>query len=91
MESRNLQFDVEGFDGGIESRRVGNRIEIVYQGMPVMAFDASDPTARDWTIASLLEAPLKGKLVAALCGVSQATVSNVRKLVRQGGREALIL
>ena len=90
MDVTTLKFDVEGFDGGIESRRAGDHIEILYQGMPVMAFETGDLTARDWTIASLLEAKLKGKTVAALCHTSTAQVSMVRKLVRRGGHEALI-
>lgn len=85
-----LKFDVEGFDGGIESRRVGDHIEIAYQGMPVMAFAVGDLTARDWTIASLRETGLKGKTVAGLCHTSPAQVSMVWKLVRQAGHEALV-
>lgn len=90
MDVTNLKFDVEGFDGGIESRRAGEHIEILYQGMAVMAFDAGNLTARDWTIASLLEVRLKGTTIAALCHTSPAQVSMVRKLVREGGHEALI-
>lgn len=90
MDETTLKFDIEGFDGGIESRHVGKRIEIAYQGLPVMAFEVGDLTARDWTIASLLEAGLKGRTVAALCHTSPAQVSMVRKLVRQDGHDALI-
>lgn len=90
MDVTSLKFDIEGFDGGIESRRAGEFIEITYQGIPVMGFDAGELTARDWTIASLLEVRLKGKTIAKLCHTSPAQVSMVRKLVREGGHEALI-
>jgi hypothetical protein len=90
MDVMTLRFEVEGFDGGIESSRVGDRIEISYQGMAVMSFDVANLTARDWAIASLLDTRLKGKTIAALCHTSAAQVSGVRKLVREGGHEALI-
>ncbi len=90
METATRTFDVEGFDGGIESQRTGDHVEILYQSMPVMSFEIGNLTAKDWTIASLLETKLKGKTVAALCHTSPAQVSRVRKLVRDGGHEALI-
>lgn len=89
MKTQYLRFEVEGFDGGIESNRAGDIIEISYQSMPVMAFSVKDLTARDWTIAALLRAGLKGKTVAALCHVTPSRVSELRKVIREGGLDAI--
>ena len=90
MEVKTISFDVEGFDGGIQSHRVGDLIEIAYQGWPVGAFDINDPDARDWTIAALLETPLKGKTIAALCHTRPSQVSKVKQRRRQGGYQAVL-
>lgn len=89
MDETTLRFDVPGFQGGIESRRVGDFIEITFAGLPGLAFDVNDLVARDATIASLLQVGLKGKTVAALCHTRPSQVSKVRQRVREGGYEAL--
>jgi hypothetical protein len=58
--------------------------------MGVMRFETTNLTVRDWTIASLLDVGLQGRAIAALCHTSPAQVSMVRKLVRQGGHDALV-
>ncbi len=89
MKESTLRFEVDGFDGGIESRRVGDLIEISYQGLPVMAFTVDDLILRDWTIASLLDTRLKGKAIANLCHTTPSRVSDVKTLIRQGGVQAI--
>ena len=89
MKETSLSFDIEGFDGGIGSRHIGNHIEITYQGCPVMGFDATELVARDFTIASLLLAGLQGKTVAALCYTRPSRVSEVKRKIRDGGYQAL--
>ncbi|MFH0903371.1 MAG: hypothetical protein V2A73_22310 [Pseudomonadota bacterium] len=90
MNVKSLSFDIEGFDGGIGSCRVGNHIEIAFQGWPVMGFDLTDTLARDFTIATLLETKLKGKTIAALCHTSPSRISEVRKRLGLGGHQALL-
>ncbi len=90
METRTLKFEIDGFEGGIESTRTGDEVVISYGGLRVLGFDARNLTSRDLTIAALLENGFKGLKVAQLCHTSPAQVSMVRKLVRAGGHEALV-
>jgi len=89
MEEKSLRFDIEGFDGGMESFRVGDHIVIAFRGYHLMGFDVTDLTSRDLTIASLLRAGFKGKLVAELCHTGRSRVSEVNKVIREGGCEAI--
>jgi hypothetical protein len=90
MDVKTLRFESEGFGGGLESTRCGDRIEIAFQGWPFLAFQASDMVARDFVIASLVEAGLKTKTVSALCHTRPARVSEVKRRLRLGGYQALI-
>ena len=89
MEEKSLRFDIEGFDGGMESCRVGDHLVIAFQGYHLMGFDVTDLTSRDLTIASLLRAGFKGKLVAELCHTGRSRVSEVNKVIREGGCDAI--
>jgi len=90
MKLETLSFEVEGFDGGIESRIIGHRVEITYARWPVLGFDVNDDLAKDWVIASLLRTPLKDKTIAALCFTWPSRISKVRKRLREGGLEGLV-
>jgi transposase len=90
MKQKTLRFKIEGLDGGIESVHLGKRVEIRVNGLTVMSFDHADITARNIVIASLRKLGLKGKDVAAMCAVSEATVSGIHQRYLQSGFEALI-
>lgn len=90
MKEKTLRFEVDGFGGGIESAHLGKRVEIRVNGLAVMSFERGDVTARNIVIASLRKLGLKGKDVAVMCSVSEATVSDVYQLYLGSGFEALV-
>ncbi len=74
---------------GVERLELDGVVRIHYRGVPVLSYDADDPVARDFVIATLLRVGLSGKSAAALCKMSQAHVTGVRQRVAAGGTEAL--
>lgn len=63
-------------------------IYIMQGSLGCLAFRRDDPAARNIVIATLLEARLKGRVVAKLVGVSPAQVTKVKKAVARGGLRA---
>ena len=67
---------------------LGDFIYITRGSLMCLAFRRDDPGSRNVVIATLLEAKLKGRVVAKLMGVSPAQVTKVKKAVARGGLRA---
>ncbi len=75
-------------DASIRRIESGDYIYITRGSLVRLAFRRDDPASRNVVIATLLEAKLKGRVVAKLVGVSPAQVTKVKKAVARGGLRA---